>query len=101
MKACLLEDVRTHDEVRVPVAARVGPVRADPADLGGEMENQLRTRFGEEAFRVRRDCEVEVPPTGDERLEALRAQPLHQVGAEKPASPGHENAHAASVLVPW
>ena len=52
VQACLLEDVRAHDEVRVPVAARAGAVRADAADLGGEMEDELRPGVGEEALGV-------------------------------------------------
>ena len=40
----LLEHVRAHHQVRVPVAAGVGAVRADPADLGGEVEDELRAR---------------------------------------------------------
>ncbi len=41
VQARLLEHVRAHDEVRVPVAARVRAVRADAADLGREMEDEL------------------------------------------------------------
>ena len=39
--ARLLEHVRTHHQVRVPVATRVRAVRADPADLGREGEDTL------------------------------------------------------------
>ncbi len=52
MNPALLEHVRAHDEVRVPVAAGVRPVRADAADLGGEVEDELRARVGEEPRRV-------------------------------------------------
>ena len=36
------------EQVRVPVAAGVGAVRADPADLGGEVEDELGPRVREE-----------------------------------------------------
>ena len=48
----LLEHVRAHHQVRVPVAAGVRAVRADAADLGGEVEDELRARVVEEPRRV-------------------------------------------------
>ena len=49
MEPRLLEDVRAHHQVRVPVAAGVGAVRADPADLGREVEDELRLGVVEQA----------------------------------------------------
>ena len=48
----LLEHVRAHDQVRVPVAAGVGAVGADAADLGGEVEDELRPGVVEQPRRV-------------------------------------------------
>ena len=52
MEPRLLEHVRSHHEVRVPVAAGVGAVGAYPADLGSEVEDELRLGVGEEPGRV-------------------------------------------------
>ena len=41
MEPGLLEHVRAHHQVGVPVAAGIGPVRADPTDLGREVEDEL------------------------------------------------------------
>ena len=64
--AAQLEHVRAHDHVRVPVAAGVGQVRADAADLGGEVEDALRLRLVEQALGVLVAREVEVAPPRDE-----------------------------------
>ena len=47
-----LEHVRAHHQVRVPVAARVRAVRADAADLGGEVEDELGPRVLEQPLGV-------------------------------------------------
>ena len=52
MQPRLLEHVRAHHQVRVPVAARVGAVGADAADLGGEVEDELGLGVVEEPLGV-------------------------------------------------
>ena len=49
-ETCLLEHVRAHHQVRVPVAAGVGAVGADTADLGGEVEHELGRGVGEQSI---------------------------------------------------
>ena len=81
-------------QVRVPVAARVGAVRADPADLGGEVEDELRPRLREEARRVLHRGEVVVAPSRGDDLVPLGLEPLDQVGAdEAPAARDEDSAH--------
>ena len=57
-----LEHVRAHHQVRVPVAAGVRAVRADPADLGGEVEDELGLRVGEQPLGVVVASQVVVAP---------------------------------------
>src|SRR5205823_2157952 len=82
----LLEDVRPHHEIRVPVAAWARAVRADPPDLRGEMEDELGPGVVEEALGVGLPRQVVVAATGDERLDPLRPQPLHEMRAEEASS---------------
>ena len=49
----LLEHVRAHQQVLVPVPAGVGAVRADPADVGREVVHDLRPRVARRAARRR------------------------------------------------
>ena len=92
----LLEHVRAHHQVGVPVAARVRAVRADPADLGREVVDELGVRVREEALRVvhRRQVVVALPRRDD--VVAVVGEPLDEPGAEEPAAAGDEHAaHAA------
>ena len=96
-----LEHVRTHDQVRVPVAARVGAVRADAADLGGEVVDELRPRVGEQTLRVVPARQVVVGAARDERLLAALAQALDEVRADEPAPAGDEDPrHRARAGLP-
>ena len=96
MQAALLEHVRAHEQVRVPVATWVRPVGADPADLGGEVEDELRLRVLEEARRVGGRRQVVVAAAGRDDLVLVRLQALDQVRAEKPAAAGDESLHDAT-----
>ena len=91
----LLEHVRAHHQVRVPVAAGVGAVRADPADLGGEVEDELRARVLEEACRRVHRRQVVVAPARREHLVAVGLEPLDEPRAEEAAAAGDERPHAS------
>ena len=94
VQARLLEHVRAHEQVRVPVAARVGAVRADAAHLGREVEHHVRLALRERARHVVGAGQVEPGPRGHERLDAARGQPLDQVRADEPGPAGDEDAGA-------
>ena len=95
----LLEHVRAHDEVRVPVAPGVRPVRADAADLGREVEDELRPRVGEEPRGGLHRRQVVVAASRGEDLVAVALEPLDEVGAEEAAAAGDEYpCHPASVV---
>ena len=96
MQPGLLEHVRAHHQVRVPVAARVGAVRADPAHLGGEVEDELRARVVEEAGRRVHRRQVVVAPARREHIVAVRLEPLDESRAEEAAASGDERPHVAS-----
>ena len=85
--------MRTHHQVRVPVPTRVVAVRADAADLGRKVENQLGPGLGKETLGVRGIGEVEVIAAGDDGVEAFGPEPLDQVRAEEAAAPCDENSH--------
>ena len=92
----MLDDVGAHQQVGVPVAARIRAVRADPADLGGEVEDDLGPRLGEQPLGVVEAREVVVPPPRGHDLVPLALEPLGEVRAEEPASAGDEDpAHVA------
>ena len=74
----LLEDVRAHHQVGVPVAPGVRAVRADAADLRGEVEHELGRGLGEEALRVGHRREVEVALPGREDVVAVGLEPLDE-----------------------
>ena len=84
VQARLLEHVRAHHQVRVPVAAGVGAVRADAADLGGEVEDELRLRVGEQPLGVVPARQV-VVARGARRTTSCpsRLEPLDEVRAEE------------------
>ena len=95
----LLEHVRAHDEVRVPVPAGIRAVRADAADLGGEMEDELGTGVVEEPGRGLHRGQVVVPAPGCEDVVAVAFEPFHEVRAEEAAATGDEYpCHPASVV---
>ena len=101
MQPRLLEHVRTHHQVRVPVAARVRAVRADPADLGGEMEDELRHGVVEHPSRVLHRCEVVVGAPGDDHVVPVPLEPLDEMRSEEAPSYRDEDAHAQQrILTP-
>ena len=71
VRRAVLEDVRAHEQVRVPVAARVRAVRADAADLRREVEDELGPRVGEQALGVVRARQVVVGAARDEDVVAV------------------------------
>src|SRR5581483_692551 len=73
-RAALLDHVQPHREVRVPVPAGVRAVRADPANLCREMEDDLGRGVREEPTRIGLLRQVVVPPPRDERVLTLLAQ---------------------------
>ena len=79
-------------EVRVPVAAGIGAVRADAADLGGEVEDELGPRVGEQPRRVVHRGQVVVARRGREDLVPVGLEPLDEVRAEEAAAAGDEDA---------
>jgi hypothetical protein len=50
--ARLLDDVQPHRHVRVEEPARLGAVRADPADLGREMRTTISGRLASNSART-------------------------------------------------
>ena len=82
-----LEHVRAHDQVRVPVAAGVRPVRADPADLGREVEDELGPRLGEEPLGVVPPRQVVLGPARNDDLVAALPEPLDEERAEETRAP--------------
>ena len=95
MQPALLDDVRAHDQVRVPVPAGIRAVRADAADLGREVEDERRLRFLEQPVRV--DCgrQIEGAAARDKRFDPFRVEPLDEMRPEKPAAAGDEDVHVA------
>ena len=86
-----LEDVSSHHEVRVPEAPGVGSVRADAADLGGEVEDHPRPGLVEEPLGLLPARQVVVAAARDDDVVAVGAQPLDEVRAEEPAAAGDED----------
>ena len=97
MEARLLEDVRAHREVREPVAAGVRPVRADPADLGGEVEDELGVGVVEQLRRVAHRGQVVVDAACDDDVVTVGLEPLDEVRAEKASAAGDERTHRRRV----
>ena len=96
MEPALLEHVRAHDEVRVPVAAGVRPVRADAADLGREVEDELRPRVVEEPAPCRPSRSGRSRGAGREDVVPVAFEPLDQVRAEEAAAAGDEDLSIAA-----
>ena len=96
-----LEHVRSHHEVRVPVAAGVRAVGADPADLGGQVEDELRLGVGEEPLRLVETRQVVVGAASDEGLDRVLAEPVDEVRPEEASTAGDEDVHrVGSVAFP-
>ena len=93
MQPRLLEDVRAHREVRVPVAPGVGAVRADAADLGGEVEHDLGVGVVEHTRRVVHRGEVVVGAARGEHLVPVGLEPLDEVRAEEASAAGDQDLH--------
>jgi hypothetical protein len=61
------------------------------------MEDELRTRVGEEARSALPRREVVIAAASDERLLSALLQSLDEMGADKAAAAGDEDAHGESV----
>ena len=97
MQARLLEDVRSHREIRVPVATGVRAVRADSADLGGEVKHELGVGVVEHTRRVVHRGEVVVGAPRREDVMPFGFEALDEVRAEKASAAGNERAHRRRV----
>ena len=96
MQPRLLEHVRAHHQVRVPVATGVGAVGADATDLGGEVEDELRRRVVEQAPHIVHRGEVVVAATRRDDVVAVALEPLDKMRADKPSPAGDDHpAHVA------
>ena len=96
MQARLLEDVDAHLQVRVPVAAGVRAVRADAADLRGEVEGELRPGIVEQPRRVFRTRQVVVAAACREDLVPAALEALDQVRPQEAAPACDECPHRAA-----
>jgi len=83
----LLEHVGAHHQVRVPVPPGVRAIGSDPADLGGEVEDNVGFDLVEQSCCLREIREVE--------LGAARNHDLVPLGAEARREPRAEEAGAA------
>ncbi len=92
MQPRLLEEVRAHHEVREPVAAGVGPVRADPSDLPGEVKDELGRGVVEHARRVLHRREVVVAASGGDDVVAVALETLDEPGAQEATASRDEDA---------
>src|SRR5262249_28226130 len=95
--AALLEDERAHHHVRVPVPPGIRAIRADPTDLGREVDHELGPRRLEELRDVVRPRQVVVTPPRDERLAPAPAHTLDEMRPEDPSAPGYQRAHPPRV----
>ena len=94
--AALLEHVRAHDEVRVPVAPGVGPVRSDAADLGGQVEDEVGLRILEETRGRLHRGQVVIVASRCNDVVAVALEPLGEVRSEEPAAARDEDPHRSS-----
>ena len=92
----LLEHVGAHHQVRVPVAARVRAIGADPTDLGREVEDELRPDMVEEPRGGAHLGQVVVAASSGEGLVPVGLEPLDEARAEESAAAGDERLHATS-----
>ena len=93
MQARLLEDVRSHREVREPVATGVGAVRPDTADLGSEMEHEVGVGVGEHPRRVVHRREVVVGASRRDDVVSVGLQSLDEMRAEKAPASSDQSPH--------
>ena len=84
--------LRAHREVREPVAAGIRAVRADAADLGREVEDELGLGVAEHPRGVVHRREVVVGAARDDDLVAVGLEALDEVRAEESAPAGDEDA---------
>ena len=96
--AALLEDVRAHDEVCVPVTAGVGAVRADSAHLGGEMKDEVGPRLREEPGGVLHRRQVVVAAARHDDLLPVGLEALDEVRADEATAAGDEYAHGRQLI---
>ena len=90
-----LDHVQPHRHVGVEVAARIGPVRADAADLGGEVHDHVRPLDREQpADRLLLGQVVVGPARHDHRAGAALAQKGADAAAEKFGAAGDQDALA-------
>ena len=97
MDARLLEHVRAHHEVGVPVAAGIRAVGADAADLGREVEDELGCGVLEHPGGVVHGRQVVVGASRSDDVVALFLEALDEVGAEEASAAGDEHAHRGRV----
>ena len=90
--ARLLEHVRAHHQVRVPVATGVGAVRADAAHLRGEVEDELRLGVVEQPRGLLHRGQVVVAAPRDDDVVAVGPEPLGEPSADEAAAPRDEDA---------
>ena len=97
VEARLLEDIRSHRDVREPVAAGVRSVRTDPADLGGEVEHQLRAGLVEQPRGLVHRREVVIGASRGEHVVSLGLETLDEVRAEEATAACDQSAHRRRV----
>ena len=91
-----LEDVGAHHQVRVPEPAGIHPVRADAADLAGEVKDALGPGVLEQALGVVPLRQVVVGSSGNEDVVTVGLEALDEVRAEKAAATCDEGLHAGA-----
>ena len=89
------EHVSAHEEIRIPIAPRIGLVRSDPAHFCGQVKCKLRASVAPEPLGVLRAREVVVASPRDHGIEAFGPQPLGEMGSEKSAPARYERPHGA------
>ncbi len=97
MDARLLEHVRAHHEIGVPVAAGIRAVGADAAHLRSEVEDALGSGLLEHPGRLLHARQVVVGASRNDDVVALFLEALDEVGAEEAPAAGDEHAHRGSV----
>ena len=78
-----LDDVRAHQQVGQVQRRRLGLVVPDPADPGGEVDDDGRPVVGEQLLGGAGDGEVVVGVAGDDDVGATGPQPLDDPAAEE------------------
>ena len=99
MPARLLDHVQAHRHVRVEEPARLGAVRADPADLGREVHDDLgAARLEQRAHRVGVGEVAARAARHDQLARAALLELRAHAAAEEPGAAGHEDPPPANVL---